>query len=85
MTSYSREAAVFSQSHFSSKELNSAEQSAKKCTCSVGVNTSFSLYYVCALIVDVGAFLWTQSLLMLTRQSQHAKFKYGRNLILLFK
>ena len=48
MTSYSREAAVFSQSHFSSKELNSAELSAKKCTCSVGVNTSFSLYYACA-------------------------------------
>lgn len=34
--------------------------------------------------MDVGAFLWTQSLLMLTRQSQHAKFKYGWNLVLLF-
>lgn len=30
MTSYTQEAAVFSQSHFSSKELNSTEQLAKK-------------------------------------------------------
>lgn len=35
MTSYCREAAVFAQSHFSSKELNSTEQSAKKCKCTV--------------------------------------------------
>lgn len=39
MTSYSREAAVFSQSHFSSKEPNSTERCAKKCKCRVGVNT----------------------------------------------
>lgn len=30
MTSYTQEAAVFSQSHFSSKEFNSREKSAKR-------------------------------------------------------
>lgn len=45
MTSYSREAAVFSQSHFSSKELNSTEQSAKKCKCRVGLNYIYILEY----------------------------------------
>lgn len=74
MTSYTQEAAVFSQSHFSSKEFNSTEKSAKKI-----VNVEWESMLVVALLhfffFNRRRWCVPQGLKMMARRSQHPRVK----------
>lgn len=69
---------MFSQSHFSSKELNSTEHSAKKCKRRVGVHGFFFIFRIFLKTQDNSMHAWP----MLARK---CRFKHHWNQVFLFQ